>query len=97
MHHSALQVSYAVPNYGYNLRVSDFDFVWAPNKKMNNAKVSDSSMRHCAERIPPEELFAGTDCEIIANITKIQGSLLFLAVVGCEWGCGLISGQIYTT
>jgi len=69
------QTTYTVPNYGYMLRVSDFDFVWAPYKQMANAKVEDKARRPCANQLLPQEMFVADGCRPIASSVEREGWL----------------------
>lgn len=56
------------------LRVADFDFVWAPNQHMNNAKVNDEKQRNCAVRIKTSELFVPHGCQKLSMEPSSSGA-----------------------
>ena len=49
--------TFHVPNYGFNTRVGDWDFVYSPVERLNSIKVNRTKTKTCGRRTPDSELY----------------------------------------
>lgn len=63
-------VPHYVPNYGFQPRVGDWDFVFSPTPRLASPKVNRTKERGCARRILEEKLYP--TCSNLLQVVRIS-------------------------